>query len=274
MMPVIDDKLAVQAAGSAQARDLFSAHFMRGLLKHRIWLAGEVLDLLGFFLQALALKFGSLTIVAPLMTTNLIFLLLILHRSYSLPLHRRELGGGLAICGGVSLLLVVARPRGGHAQFEALPWLIAGCVVGGLVIASAVLVRRTAHSGWRAAIAGTAAGVNFALTAALTKLVVDQLDGGIWAVASGWEVWALMASGTVAFVAMQSAYGAGPLAISTPAMQIFDPLIGVIFGITLFGDFINLSPLAIALEIVSALVIAGGIIALTGSRRIQQYSNL
>jgi drug/metabolite transporter (DMT)-like permease len=263
-----------RATGTPDARELFSRRFIQNLLGNRLWLFGEALDILGFLLQAVALKFGSLTLVEPLLTTNLIFLLLILAWRFRVPMKLREWGGGVAICLGLSFLLLAAQPRGGHVQFNGTDWIITTCAIGAFVIASALLVRHLPHPGWRAAIAGVAAGANFALTAAFTKLAVNKLQYGLPTLFTSWEIYALIVSGLVALLVMQSAYGAGPLAISTPAMQIVDPLLSITIGLLLFSDFVNFSASAIAAEVVSGLVMIGGIVALGGSTRIQKHSGL
>ncbi|HET8709465.1 MAG TPA: DMT family transporter [Candidatus Saccharimonadales bacterium] len=263
-----------KATGTPNASDLFSPHFITALLRQKLWLIGESFNILGFLLQAIALKFGALSVVQPLMTTNLLFLLLILYWRFKVPMTRREWIGGAAICVGLSALLAIANPRGGHADFNGGAWLIVSCIVAVFIVISALFVRRLPHPVWRAAVAGTAAGMNFALTAAFTKLVVDQLQYGVLGVVTGWELYALMASGVASLITLQSTYGAGPLAISTPAMQIFDPLLGIIIGVVIFGDIINIGTIDLVAEAVCGLVMTGGIILLAGSKRIQQYSDL
>lgn len=263
-----------RAAGTPRASELFSPHFIQAVIRQKRWLLGEALDILGFCLQALALKFGVLSIVEPLMMANLLFLLLILAWRFRIPMTWREWGGGLAICAGLAALLLIARPHGEQLDFNGDRWLLTGGLAAVFIIGGAIAVRYLPRPNWRAALAGTVAGVNFALTAALTKLVVGQFQYGIGHVVGGWEIWALLASGATALLTMQSAFGAGPLAVSTPAMQIVDPLLGVLIGVLVFGDIINLSPLAVALELLCGLVIAGGVVLLAGSTRIQQHAHL
>ncbi|HEX7368120.1 MAG TPA: DMT family transporter [Candidatus Saccharimonadales bacterium] len=263
-----------RATGTPDPRELFGHRFVRRLIQNRMWLMGESLDMLGFLLQAAALRLSSLTLVEPLMTITLVFILVILRVRFRLAAKRREWGGAVAICLGLSFLLLTANPRGGHVQFNGVDWAITSGVVGAFILTSAIVVRRIPHAAWRAAIAGVAAGANFAMTAAFTKLAVNQLQYGIPNLISSWEIYALIASGITALFIMQSAYGAGPLAISTPAMQIVDPLLSVIIGLLLFGDSISLGTSSIVIELVCILAICGGIVALGGSKRIQQHSGL
>jgi drug/metabolite transporter (DMT)-like permease len=270
----ISGVLERQAAGTPPAGELFSRRYINRVLRQKRWLLGETFNLLGFLLQALALKFGSLSIVQALMMTNLIFLLLILYVRHKVPIGPREWVGASAISIGLGALLLVAHPTDGQAVFEGNTWLITGSLVAAFIVASAVFVRRIPGPAWRAAVAGTAAGANFALTAAFTKLVVDQLQSGILPVVTGWELYALIASGAASVITLQSTYGAGPLAVSTPAMQITDPLLSVIIGIVIFGDVVNFSPGAIVAEVVSGFAIIAGIILLAGSTRIQRHADL
>jgi hypothetical protein len=54
---------------------------------------------------------------------------------------------------------------------------------------------------------------------------------------------------------MQSAFSAGPLQFSLPAISAGEPLVGILLGIIVFGDRIQITPGLLALE-------AGGIAAL------------
>ncbi|MHB8430671.1 MAG: DMT family transporter, partial [Acidimicrobiales bacterium] len=51
---------------------------VRHALKQLVWLVGFVLIIVGFVLQAVALRFGNLSSVQPIATTELVFLVLIL----------------------------------------------------------------------------------------------------------------------------------------------------------------------------------------------------
>jgi hypothetical protein len=100
------------------------------------------------------------------------------------------------------------------------------------------------------------------------------MHSGIFNVVTGWELYALLASGAASVITLQSTYGAGPLAVSEPAMQIVDPLLSILIGIIIFGDVINFSPGAVVIEIICGIVIIAGIILLGSSKRIQKYAGL
>ena len=64
------------ATGKPDAKDLFSRHFARAVTLSRLFLLGLGLEIGGFVMQAVALGNGSLVLVEPILTCDLIFLLI------------------------------------------------------------------------------------------------------------------------------------------------------------------------------------------------------
>ena len=78
----------------------------RRLVRNRVWLAGWVTNLCGFFTQAAALHVGTLTVVQPVLVTQLLFslpLAAVRTRTYPRP---RDWLAGATICAGVALFVV------------------------------------------------------------------------------------------------------------------------------------------------------------------------
>lgn len=255
-----------RAAGAPDPSVLFRRHFIAALSKNRLWLSGLGLQIIAAFAQGAALFYASLVLVEPLLTVDLVFLLLLLHFYFRIPAGRREWSAVLAICGGLSMLLAAANPRGGHLEFSGLYWLITSTVVAVVILASIITMRRSASAKFRAGVGGVATGLSYALTAGFTKLMLGQLHHGIGQVFSGWELYALCLSGLVSLIMSQNTFAAGPLAISQPAIEISDPLASAFIGVILFGDIISTGAASIALEVIGALVAAIGI-ALMGSSK-------
>jgi hypothetical protein len=70
-----------------------------------------------------------------------------------------------------------------------------------------------------------------------------------------WAPYALVGAGATGIWLMQSAFNAGPLPLSLPAISAGEPLVGILLGVLIFGDRIQISPGELALQ-------AGGIVAL------------
>jgi hypothetical protein len=70
-----------------------------------------------------------------------------------------------------------------------------------------------------------------------------------------WAPYALVGAGATGIWLMQSAFSAGPLQLSLPAISAGEPVVGILLGVLVFGDRIQISPGELALQ-------AGGIFAL------------
>ena len=205
------------------------------IVRSPIWLLGFVLMGAGFVLQALALHSGSLAVVQPLLTTELLFVVLILWGWYSIHVRTRDwLYAGLA-AGGLAIFLAVLAPTdAGHAPSR-LAWVSSMVAV---VIAMAIFVAlaRRGPPWWKALILGASASIGFAMTAALTKAFTDAFAGGLGEVVTTWETYALCAFGGVSFFLMQNAFHAGPFAASQSTLILVNPFVSVGLGAYLYGE--------------------------------------
>lgn len=109
------------------------------LLHRPLWAGAIVTNFLGIVLQVVALRFGPLLFVQPLLVMSLLFAVLA-----GSALDRRSpdrvLLGGAALCVvGLTGFLVVARPNGGSGSLDggdflpmaiALAVVVAGCIAG------------------------------------------------------------------------------------------------------------------------------------------------
>lgn len=221
------------------------------------------------FCQAAALRKGSLLIVQPLMTVDLVFLMLILHYNKHVPVGIKEWLAIAMICVGLSGMLISADPHAGQKPYM-LSRLILVSLITAVVIAVAIyIVRRNSSSSLRAGVSGIAAGFSFALLAVFTKIVTLQLSHGFLFVMSHWQVWALLVSGIVAIIMTQNTYGAGPVAVSQPTMEITEIAISIVLGIYLFADSVNLEATNLFFATITAVIAGVGIALLGRSKRLQ-----
>ena len=117
-----------------------SPRILLDLVRQPLWLIAIGANLVGFALQVVALNYGSLAVVQPLLVLDLVFAVLIsrtlaMRRGDQLPGGRRSglgiiLGVGAATV-GVAGFLVIGRPSGGHSdvKFDVLVPLAIGLVV-------------------------------------------------------------------------------------------------------------------------------------------------
>ena len=103
---------------------------------------------------------------------------------------------------------------------------------------------------------GTAAGLVFGIQDALTRQTLQILgSNGVAAMFTTWAPYALVGAGAIGIWLMQSAFNAGPLQQSLPAIAAGEPLVGLLLGVLVFGDRIQISSGELAMQ-------AGGIVAL------------
>src|SRR5260370_38894769 len=80
-------------------------------LRRRIWLLGFALMIVSFLLQAVALHFGRLSQVQPILTTQLVFLAMVLALWFRFAITRPELIRSLSVTRGPARVLYFAHPQ-------------------------------------------------------------------------------------------------------------------------------------------------------------------
>jgi drug/metabolite transporter (DMT)-like permease len=224
------------------------------------WVAGVVADGGGFIAQFLALGHGPLVIVQPLLVSGLLFALplgaFLAHRRIT----TRELWAAAAVVVGLAALLIAAYPEAGHADATGRAWTV--MLLATLVPAALLVVGALRVPSLKPALLASSAGVIYGLTAALTKVTAHQLGNSVAHAVTGWQLYVLIAVGVVGMVLTQSAFQAGPLRASLPPLTVVDPVVSAVIGITAFHENVDQDPLRIAVELLGALVMIVGVIAL------------
>ena len=100
----------------------------------------------------------------------------------------------------------------------------------------------------------------------LTKGVVDQLGRGIPALLRMPELYVWAVLGIAATAWEQSAFRAGPLTASLPAVTISEPIVGSVLGVTVLGETLNTSNIGLVAIGISVAVMAAATVALARSQ--------
>jgi hypothetical protein len=98
--------------------------------------------------------------------------------------------------------------------------------------------------------------VLFALSAALTKAVVDELDDGVFTIFTTWHLYGLVLIGYASMTLNQMALNTGALAPAVATSMAFDPITSVVLGVVLLDESLNVGALEIGVSLL-ALVAAG-----------------
>lgn len=244
-----------------------SLSLLRDLLTRPKWLLGGLSMLAGFGLQAVALSFGPVALVQPIVVLELAFAIpfgiLRRHRHAGL----REWAGILAVMSGISIFLLSASPGNGVQNPPTTQW-IESLVPVGVVAALCVLLGSTRRGPTRAMFLGSAAGLSFGVLSVLTKAVTHLLSRDVVRAFVTWQVYVAIGVGIVALTVSQSAYQAGPLAYSMPFVGVLEPLVAVVIGDVVLGEAVRLSETQFILELAAAAVACLGILLLTTSQTV------
>jgi drug/metabolite transporter (DMT)-like permease len=254
-------RMGVETAPEASA---LKASLIGHAVRQKVWLIGFAFSLMQFGLVAIALKHGELSTVQPVLTTELLFLLLILAVWFRYRLRAREWIGALTVVVGLGGFFLAARPHGGQQLPSNTQWLVATTILAGAVAIGIVAALRGPRW-WRAAALGAATAVTASYTSALTKSITSYLNYGWSAVFTHFEPYALAVVGIGTVFLLQSALHAGPITASRTTLVTTNPLVSIVLGITLFGDVLRGGVVWITLEILALAVLVIGVVILTRS---------
>ncbi|MCO5967555.1 DMT family transporter [Actinoallomurus soli] len=209
------------------------------LIRRPDWLGGIVALMFGFLFQAAALTTGELSLVQPILVTELPITMLLLAGLFRIRLGTESWRAVAALTVGLAVLLASAAPSAGHRHPNRIEWAIATLVTLGLA-AYLVSVAKVTRGASRAALLGVASGLGFAFTAALMKEATHVLPAGPVALLTSWSVWAMVAAGLGSLFLLQNALHSGTLVAVQPALNVSDPVSSIAYGVGLFGENIRL----------------------------------
>jgi drug/metabolite transporter (DMT)-like permease len=265
-------------AKSSQATG-FDAGLVFRLARRPVWLLGIASMIGGFVLQLIALHYGALALVQPILAAELVFVFGYLALAGSGRVKRRDWLAATAMSVGIGVFLRVASPSGGRLHAPGSSWLLAGLATAGVVILAVAVAfglgRRPAASGTRlpaasgtrrAAVLGAATGVSWGFMAAVIKELSSHLDDGVGAIFSSWSLYLLIAAGAATMLLASHALAAGPLAASQPGFTILDPLSASLLGTFLFGEHIRTGAADLAGEALAlaAVIAAAAVLSHSG----------
>lgn len=239
-------------------RPTLSPRIFVDLIRQPLWLASIGGTLGAFALQVVALRFGPLALVEPILVCGLIFAVLI-----SAYLRRRfdplMIAGVVASAAGIAGFLAIARPSSGASSvgFLAVLPLAAGLAAG---VAGCLAVARH-HPGLRPVAIALACGICYGVGAFLVKLVVSDVGGGLPGVLTDWPIYALAVVGPLGFLLNENAFQQG--ALIAPVMAVItatDPLISIGLGYVWLNERPASGAAAVAGEVVALVIMVIGIV--------------
>jgi drug/metabolite transporter (DMT)-like permease len=256
---VLQQRGTLQAPAGAD-----DARFFVQIIREPVWIAGALLQALGWVLQAAALDRGPLVVVQAITTLSLVIALPIGVRLTNQRVGRQEVGAAIAVVVGIVLFLTAGAPAGGTSNPSAAEWWSAGLFTVALVTVLGVY-GRSRQGATRAALLAGAAGVGFALQAAVTKVFVNELGHGISALLHTWSTYVLILSAIAGFVLQQSALKTGVLAPAMAASNASTLVFSAVFGITIFDERLTHGNGRIAFATIGLALAVAGVVRLAAA---------
>ncbi|MFJ9681697.1 DMT family transporter [Streptomyces sp. NPDC101194] len=231
------------------------------LVRRPFWLAGALALGLSAAFQTGALAVGSLSVVQPLMASELLFTLLLGTAVFHHRPDGRTWMSFLMLAMGLAFFLSAVGPSVGEATGQAATWLAVG-ISAAMAMVALTLLARALKDAACAVVLGCATAVSFGCTAALIKEVTGRIPEGVAAVFTTAYLYAMCCAGVLSLLLLQSTLRAGTLAASQPALTLGDALVGVLLGKTLFDERIALG-IRLLPTMLGACLIAAGTVGLS-----------
>ncbi len=230
------------------------------LVRRPLWWAGTGAAVVGYAFQALALAYGALTLVAPLLVSALLFALPLSARLANRRVSRTDWGWAVLLTVALAVFVSLARTRPGDYEGSAWTAVFVAAACAALTAGCVALAGRM--SGWRRAILlAIGVGVLFGVVAVLTKIVMQFVtEGALAKVLTSPVLYVLIVVAVAATLLQQSAFHAGSLQTSVPAMLVLEPMVAVLLGQVVLGEHLTVStPSAVALGVAVAAMTAATI---------------
>ena len=257
--------LQQHVAALEPADEQLSFRLLAHLVRKPLWLAGIGSMIVGQLLGAYALSQGSLALVEPVMACNLLFALPLAAVWHRRPICPRDWAGAAAVLVGLSAFVAAGDPYGGStAGVGWRSWVEALGPIA-LVVALLVLGSRRLRPTSEPVRLAAGAGILFGVQDALTQRTELVAGGGLLHLVTTWPVFLLLTVAIVGLLLNQSAFEAGPLSRSLPAVVAGEPVTGIALGVGIYREHLTLAFPWILIEIAGLLVMGWGVLRLASS---------
>lgn len=232
------------------------------LAVNRLWLIGIAVDIVASGMQAVALHFGSLALVQPILVLDLLFAVVITN-ALSRRRPDRVIGVGVIGCtGGLVLFLAVARPTNPAVSVSPTILVPLGAGIAG-TIALSLIAWRVSPRRFLPLATAFASGAIFGVTAFLLKEITLTIGRGFNPPSQQWPLYAFIVAEPLGFLLNQNAFQESSLIAPVLAIRtVTDPLVAIGIGLVWLDERIATGPAAIAAEVSGLVIMSAGVVAL------------
>lgn len=254
---VLQQRVAAHAALS----ELLSFRLLLHLMHKRVWWLGILAMVTGQALGGLAFDLGSVTLIEPLLSTNLLFAFILAACLNHQRVHWREVCGAILLSAALGVFIAVGNPRAGHdADVSLLDVAIAVSVVA-VVVAALVVGGRNRRLLVESILFATGAGVLYGLQDVSTRASLLRVDShGVGSLVTSPWGYLVVVSAVIGLLLSQSAFRAARLDYSLPPTAAAEPIVGVALGVGLLGDVVSVSIAGLAVECCCLVAMVAGVV--------------
>jgi drug/metabolite transporter (DMT)-like permease len=260
--------LQQRMAATRPEGETLSPKLLWSLAHSKVWLAGIGAGIVSYVLQALALSAAPLSVVQPLLVSEVLFAIPLSVRIHKKRLRGLDRAGVLAVTVGLAGAIVAAKPTKGRPLAPLPDWGILIGVVA-VVVGVALAGGRRSHGVGRPSLFAFAAAMAMALEASLMSASTVLYRRGVLHLLTAWQPYVMVVSTLTGLLLIQSAFQAGPLASSMPVGDATEPLVAIAIGIGMFGEHVAHSTWRLALSCLGIALLLAGIIELDTSPVVQ-----
>lgn len=200
------------------------------------WWAGVFCAMSAYGLQIIALGFGTLLVVQPILVLSLMFTLPLAARFDGRRVSRAEMAWAALLTVAVGVVVVWGRPLPGN-DFPTLSTWMVTLGVGVIILVGLMWLASRLRLRTRALILGAVTGAIMGYLAVLSKSVVNIFNQeGVPALLTSWETYGLVACAIIGTLVQQASFNAGALKNSLPAMTITEPILAFVLGYLVLGE--------------------------------------
>lgn len=248
-----------RATRAIPKRGALRPRLLLDLVVEPVWVASIGANIAGTVLQAVALRFGPLIMVQPLLVTGLLFTAV-----FGAAMHRHRpdrvlLAGAVCCVIGLAIFLVLAQPSQGRDTLS-LVSMVPLVIALGVVVAGCLMASSRGHGLVPALAMALATGVLYGVTACFIKVVAAEFSKTPTAPLHGWALYALCVVGPVGFLLSQNAFQASPAA--SPILAVLttvDPVVAIVVGRLWLGEEVHLGLLELTGQVGALAVMTAGI---------------
>jgi drug/metabolite transporter (DMT)-like permease len=226
------------------------------------WWMGGLGAVANYSLQAGALALGSVVEVTALQVTSLLFALPIYARLARHRVTRREWMWALVLAASLAVLVSVGDPDAGVSRASVGSWTVVALVMVPLLVLCVLGARIWSDSPIAPVLLALVAGSSLALFAVLTKGAVGAASGGVGAFLRAPESYLLLPAALSGMIFQQSAFRAGALTASLPAVTVAKPVVASLLGVLVLGETLHATGAQVGLLIMAAAMVVVSTIAL------------